>query len=1017
VLLYVLARTAQALVLPASSYAMHDFTEHGSHEAIQSSGDLSGARSGITGWVEYRADVGESGWYELRAHGSPPTGVEFHVDPDEAGQAPPDRYFFQPEGYLDDSPHKIGNVWLTAGQHRIRLTRYFWTGFPKVTAVELRRSRGSLVDALQVYFATDQRVFRAGECARVTVRGGAGAQGDLQISDMSADGSRTYGLYRIAIPAVDSPVTRTVELSCRDPGFHRLSFRIDGRIAAPNDLLPLSYQVIDTSRPLPEPVPPETNPLIDIDCVAQPPDYTSADGTQLRPFVDGAYRESGDVGWIGYQRIPEAKRSSSREPSWFAYALRGVLPQQRYRVEIDYADDAIRTFAVTWREPSPLTYAVATAVESGREYRLSNTMRTIVFHAWARAAGPRLVFMPSHDGLRAACLRIRVYLAGATSASAVSAPAGNRQFLQWYEEGENFTGLFGAPDATLRGMDIAIARWLQAASETGVNTLMPTAVIYNFAMYPSRLNRAFSVPLRDTLRILMLQAERNGMRVIPELHPRADELVYARDGRQSLKNLALSSKGLNNFMGPSGRNAPPYFNALDAGNQQWYIDAVRELAERYRDSPALQGVSLRFMTWANPALNNLVNLDWGYDDDTIARFRAETGSNLPSGSPRDAGRFKFRHDWLHAHEKPAWIRWRCAKITLLFSRLRDTLRAVRPDLRLYLHLFGPAVQTGPAGPLAGESAFVSQMKEAGLDLVALSGLTGLVIVNSTFVYGRGEHDGLFFNATRDPLLDPVAMGAPPQGPTGQWFVPTSLYLEAIPGIVPPEKLGLPASARETHMMSAASNPTGRQVLERFALLLAGTDTPALGDGGNNYTLGSPFVAEFAREFTKLPQVPFEQVLDAVDPVAIRALKSANAFMFYAVNRESYAVRVRIDLAGAEPMDIQLQPYELRVFTARPAVGILAVHVEVPEVQRERIAGRIEWTSRLLAGSVGVLPSGGDAQTLAVAVSAARRALERGHLWRARTIFETSAVLVAFRRVGCFPPDMNMGIANAAGCQH
>ncbi len=838
----------------------------------------------------------------------------------------------------------------------------------------------------------------------------------MEIVDTNADGSRIFGRQRIEIPASEGPVVRTVELSCREHGFHRLSFRIDGRPVSTNALLPLSFQVIDTSRPLPLPQPgvSAAAPLIDIDCAAQPPDYSSGDGTQLRPLGDGQYRESGDVGWIAYQRIAEAERSRHREPSWFAYALRGVLPQRRYRVEVDYPDDAIRTFAVTWREPSPLTYSVATAVETGREYRLSNSVRTTAFQVWARAAGPRLIFMASHDGVRAACSRIRVYLAGATSTPATAARSDHRQFLNWYEEGENFTGLFGAPDADLPGMDVAIERWLQAAAETGIDTLMPTTVVYNFAMYPSRFNRAFSIPQRDPLRMLMLQAERHGMRVIPELHPRADELVYAQDGRQTLRNLAVSSDGKNNFMGPSGRNAPPYFNALDAGNEQWYIGMVRELAERFGDSPAFQGVSLRYMTWANPALNNLVSLDWGYDDDTIARYRAATGSGLPTGSPGDAGRFKARHDWLLAHERDRWIAWRCGKVTELFTRLRDAVRAARPDLRLYLHLFGPALQTGPAGPSAGDNAFLSRMKEAGLDLTALARLDGLVLVNSSLAYGRGEHDGIFFNATRDPLLDPVAMGAPPQGPPNQWFMPFSQYLEALPGIVPPEKLGLPASARESYMMSAASNPAGRQALERFALLLAETDTLALGDGGNNYTLGAPFVAEFAHEFTKLPQVPFEQVPGAVDPVTIRALSSNAAYMFYAVNRESYPVQVRIDLTGREPMDVELQPYELRVFTTAPAVRIVAVRTEVPEAERTRIAGRIEWTSRLVAGSIGARPSGGDAKILAEALEAARSALNRGQLWRAHTVFETSAVLVAFRRMGCFPPDMNMGLASTCG---
>jgi hypothetical protein len=116
------------------------------------------------------------------------------------------------------------------------------------------------------------------------------------------------------------------------------------------------------------------------------------------------------------------------------------------------------------------------------------------------------------------------------------------------------------------------------------------------------------------------------------------------------------------------------------------------------------------------------------------------------------------------------------------------------------------------------------------------------------------------------------------------------------------------------------------------------------------------------------------------------------------------------------MEMELQPYELRVFSAGPSVRIAAVHLEIPEADRTRIVGRIEWTSRLVAGSIGAIASGSDAKTLAVAVTAARKALQRGHLWRAHKLFETSAVLLAFRRLGCFPPDMNMGLADATACQ-
>src|SRR5262245_61881194 len=126
VMLLLVAASAPAVTLPAKAYERHAFTESDAHEAIQKSGDLSGGRLCIGGWMEYRVDV-EAGGYKLWTHGAPPSGVEFAVDPDAEGNAPPERYFFQRE-YPNGSHTPVGNVWLAAGTHRIRLTRYYWTG-------------------------------------------------------------------------------------------------------------------------------------------------------------------------------------------------------------------------------------------------------------------------------------------------------------------------------------------------------------------------------------------------------------------------------------------------------------------------------------------------------------------------------------------------------------------------------------------------------------------------------------------------------------------------------------------------------------------------------------------------------------------------------------------------------------------------------------------------------------------------------------------------------------------------
>lgn len=1025
-LLMLACASAHCRVIPATSYARHYFAEPESHAAVQKSGDLSGSSWGVAGWVEYDTIVEETGWYQLLSHGEPPAGVEFDLDIDTARA----QHLYR-RGFAAGTTARAGNVWLNKGSHRLRLTRYFWTGFPKIASVELKRSGGDLVDSLQVRLASDQRSFRTGQCPDLLVTGGGGgSRGNLEVIDASADGRRVFGRYPVSIPSSDEPVVRRITLSCDNAGIHTLSFRTDGRPISTDVLQSLEFQIVDTGRPAAvRPAADPARPLVEVDCTRQAPDYASAQGTRLQSTPGLSYRESGDHGWIPYQRASAADRRRMPEPDWFAYRIPGVIAGQRYRIDVDYPDDGFRNFAVVWRDPAPAKYPAAVAVETGREYPLSHAVQTVTFHAWAQAAGPRLVFMAPHDGNRAACLRIRVTLASPAQAPVPETQPGRRQFINWYEEGENFAGFFGARDDSLESMNSAAQRWLDEAADLGINTVIPTAVVYNFAMYPSRFNRAFSEPERDTLRMLVLAAERSGMRIIPELHPRADELAYAGGERRSPQNLAVSRDGRNNFMGEGGRNVPPYFNALDLRNQEWYLGTIRELAERYRDSPALQGISLRYMTWANPGLNNLVDLNWGYDDYSIGLYRAETGSKVPWGDSGDVGRFARRHEWLMSREKEAWIRWRCSKMTQLLTRARDVLRAARPDLQLFLHVFGPTVSATPAGsPPTGE--FMSRLREAGLDIAALGRIDGLVVVNSSFSYGRGEQDALVFAAARDPLLVPATMGSYPAGPRNQWFLPASQHIEAIGDIIPPQSLGF-SSATRSVWTSAASNPPGRQALERYAVLLAETDTMALGDGGNNQTLGSREVAGFAREFGKLPQLPFTEVAGATDPVMARALLDADAYYFYAVNRENYPVRISVELTGNGKLlhrdesiliqdgnrifEMELQPYELRTLRGDKSLRVAAVHTQAPEMARTRVAARLHWVENLLAGKSGRKPAGQDALVLRAASDKARDALDRGWLWHARTAFEISPVLRAFRRAGCTPPDMAGGVPDMAGC--
>lgn len=1027
------------LVVPAAKFDRGKLSVPSGPSRIRTAGNLAAGGCCVYGWVEYDFEIGATGWYQLFSHGGA-KGVEFIVDPPRQPGGPAALHVVGGSGY-NETRDKIANVWLSAGPHRLRLQRQFWTGFPPISAIEFRKSGNSLAESTAHRLPEGSRVFRINACPALEIATGGRDQParlTYSVKDPYSHATRSGG--ELAIPASNGPLRQKLALPCAEEGHYWLSFGeyVNGRHAAIDNrgIRGMAYEVIDTRGPVRSSGKSRasaTAPVIEIDCSSRNPDYSGGETRVVRSAL-GAYRESGEHGWTLWQRTPAAARRLMPEPSWFAYRLDGLEPQQRYRIDIDYPDDAWRTFGAALRESAPLAYPVAVGVDTGGEFPLSNQMQTMSMTVWPRGVSPRLTFMTAHDGSRAACARIRVQRLDVTEPLAVT-PGTGRRFLNYHEEGANYLSLFGPPDTSPRGQLAAAERWAEGATAVGAGTLMPTVVVYDFALYPSAFNRAFSDNDDDPLRRLLLVAEKYGLEVVPELHPRGDDMLFGRsDTTVAPDNLLLSREGKSRFLDRNGRRIhPPYYHPLQPEYRDWYVGMIGELAERYRDSPALTAISLRYMAWANPALNNFVSLDWGYDDYTIDLFRKETGVAVPTAGESDPGRFAARYEWLTTHARDRWIDWRCRKITDLVVQIRNRVRQARPDLRIVINVFGADESYRPDFASAPGRSLQSRLREAGLDPAMLGNIDGVEVLNASFGYGRRERDAIF-RGSRDTLLDPSSIRALARG-SGAHFLAGQYYLEATDAVISPEQLGFPAGTKRT-WAGIVANPPGRLALERYALQLAEADALTLGDGGNGYSLGPPIVREFMETFRRLPARPFASLPDATDPVAVRSLATEDGLIVYAVNRERYPVELDIALENAAgvttladgkaaPIDnghlrLKLRPYELIAFKAAALTRIRTVATRVPDGERERVARQIAAVERLAGSSlVQTLvrrgPSDQETRLLNDAALEARRALDRGWLWRARTVLEHSALLAIYKRTGCFPPDLLDGDREARSC--
>ncbi|MFZ2657017.1 MAG: hypothetical protein WAX69_18940 [Victivallales bacterium] len=993
-------------------------------EKVKAAGNLAGKIQpkdwfAIAGNFEYDFSAPADGWYEMLVQPASSAGShEFSIDGKDSA-------------IVTWGGDKIGNYWLAAGKHTMRVQRYIWTGFSPITGFTIQKSGTELCRNIRIKQSSDRNVLRKGETFELELA--STAAGTITACVTDTDSKTAVGRYPLKLSASEKPATSKMSIPCQKEGVFTITFEIDGK-AMDRDLPPVRFTVIDTAPEQRTGGEIKKSLVQEIDCVTTSPDYSGAGGSQIvkKPF--GSYRESGAVGWIQNQNATDC--------SWFAYKMTVPEAQQPYILEVDYPDDAFRTFCVAIKESAVASYPIVGGVDCGGEFSLSNSMLTHSIVFWPLTADLRILLITPQTGRRAAANRIRLFKVEGGFPLPSLPSAGARQFANWYEEGTNFLGFYGIQSANVKGIMLGADRWARSIAWMGGDTLVPTVSVYQMNLFPSRFNISFTDPsATDTVRIILMKCEKYGMKFIGEFHPEARELAWGSPAYGGIECTYLISKD-----GKTGGNGPK-FNPIHPKNSEWYLGMIGEFVDRYKDSPSLQGVSLRMMTWVNPALNNFHSLDWGYDDYTIGLFEKEAGVKIPL---KAAGheRFKARYDWLIANAREKWITWRCAKIADLYRRISERVQKARPDLLVYSDIFG---------------GFPDDLREAGVDTRLLSTIGGVRLVNSLHGYGRRQHSEMETQEARDALMSPSSLNAVSNPADLNGYLFGAGYFEAIETVVPPDAIGLPANSKRT-WMSGVVNPAGRHALERWAIAVAEGDAIYLSDGGNAYTLGQPILQEFLQEYRRLPCVKFTPIKEASDPVAVRqsrrsgqrpvtsGQKNPNTnnqspitdnFLFYAVSRVGYPVQ--LDIQFAQPgffqklfgkkitvkrlstgetvplkdglLNMELKPYQLLAFSTDPDAEILKVKTNPPVAELAKISRQVEWLEKLskdiAAGRIKAKIEPADRKTLDAMAVEARASLAAGHLWQVSGIMQNHKLLKIYQLTDRFPPSSHFRVNLAA----
>lgn len=1020
-----------AIDLSATNYLTQDEVNE-----VRKSGYLKGC-----GEADYSFSVARSGWYELWVEAAAwPT--DLYLDGQFLIHTPFASGVWKPQGQVE----KTLNLHLTEGRHTLRLSRVWHPGLPWMKRFFLEPAQ-DLSGMVRLVPQKDWLAFRLGESFPVKLV--AGRQPKPCTLTLTLTDSLTGQQPRVLkadVPAGEGVYETTLTIPTDREGVFDLTVTdAEGRIV---DRV-LQFLVVYTrSRPQP-PKELQKELIATIDCARQAPDYVSSGGTRVVEARFGSYRESGTRG-----RVEDLENAD-----WFAYTLNLPSIQEPYLVEVDYPDDDERTFLISVIEHAINPYAPTLGVACGGEFPLSNQMQTHQLLFYPRQKDPRLFFQTWYRGQRAAAGRVRVHRLSLPFPALPRLRNSTRRFGLYQEEPLRFTSYFGAmPEGNTWANVLRPAERLgQWANYLGANLWHPTIAVYQSMMWPGKSIPGYAVSdedsygvvgpatlkepfKKDLLRLMLLVSEKYGLDFVGELHIPANWVLMRSLDRE------FGGKGTYEDDGPQkpwllisreGKTGScPHYNPLYPGIQDWVASVLRELASRYKDSPAFKGVSLRLMGWQFSSWQTLPSIHWGYEDYTTELFEKETGVRIPVAADAPQ-RFARRYEWLMANAYEQWVDWRCKRVHAYHQRLAEVLRAARPDLTLHLDAYGPAydsVFVREIGPVEyEEKGWLGYIREAGID-PRLYRRDANIVLNETRAYPPAirTRDPLVAAADRVQFYDPEHVEAAAK-PAGSGTV-SAIHFDAqsLEGeMVRADRLGLPAKMmlhnKETAHGAGILNPAGRHALSRYANTLADGNIVFMHDGshGHDQVAQPQYMREFLAEYHALPAIGMSRLKGSGDPVALWYGQQGNGWCFYLVNRARCWIEANVAFSGrvslrrlssgqAAPLGkdgrlhVSLKEYQLLGFGGgKPS----ALSVRAPGEVKSQLEKQIAFAERLLKGEgpaaeVTLVPfSLVDKQRATAKLAEARRACSEGRLVGARRTLMHPSLVKVCEAFGTYPPDL------------
>jgi hypothetical protein len=987
------------------------------------------------GWAEYDFEVPSTGWYELYYDGVVAGWPrDLFVDGEQVIN-------MGISGKADEVKGKRGlykecNLYLAQGKHTLRIRRLSFPGnMPRKWILQSSKDPSGCLFAR----IKGSNILRADSNLSLLVTGSCPTKAaEYEIYAINTLQGTESKVGSVEFPASSEAITKTVEIPCDKEGVFQLKAKYNGKFLRPTDFRAGDFTVINTKK---TPMANQVKKILihDIDCVKQTDNgkpiklnegFWEAFGkTRISDCKGKAYREGGDN---LDPSIPLAPKGHGQKfKSGFSYAIDVPEAQVPYLLEVDYPDDDRRTTNViileNAKKANGLQYPAAqlgSGYETGDWFELTNKLQLHQVAFWPTTKELRVALVSMNPGMRPAASKIRVYRLEGGLPGQVKAIKNGRIFASWTEEPGRWYAYFRPFDKRCESMEadyIGIKRFAEICRYAGINAINSTEAVYQPTTYKTKELEGWFQRSHDAPRIMVLMCEKFGLKYIPELHLSGQRWFTSRVVEKMVKDpseLYIYSR-LGTSSAGGGSWFAPVWNCLHPVIQDKYIRIIGELTDKLSDSPAFGGVSSRLMTWVWQSWNSLPSLNWGYGDWTVGQFEKDTGIKVP-GEKNDPERFQKRFKFLCSEKMlKTWMSWRQKKVMDYFRRIRDCIRKDSPEAVLYLPYYGD--EKSAMDLVFGSLLRTPRgaMEEAGIDFETLMNEPGICL-SAPAGFGRRDSAPVVDQNHTDKLLNPEHKLLGKNYERG--FAYGNAYFE-VHTRVPIHKLGLPKL--EPGAYCGAGEAGGRNILEKFSVVLADQDTNFMRIGGLGYTFGQPkFYHEWLSEYENLPKEPFTALKDSVDPVAIWYRNHDDGFYFYAVSREPYEIKQEIKLENTDELTqlgngkklklkdgkllLTLKPYQLIAFKTDSGAEISSVKTIVPQERIDLVKRRLAYCQQLAdeitTGKRKNDVSDQERNAFLKQLSIAWQAFKKDHYWRARTALSMTPMIKVFQKLALYPPD-------------